>query len=219
MTVTSMELKALMDWGYRSTTHPVYDQVFVPSPEFQFVEMRANYTLVDMRVTQAIENLTGELTLSTSSSASSSPPLTRPVTKLSTNGISLQVSSSLVHKRIRKTDLAVAMAIGSSQERTLQNLLSERKSLHHENRSPTGSAARQAEAIHTAQTRRNIGIAVVHLGSGVAFTYDVISTHDNSLRAWVYHSALLHTLCFAPTLRTVLASSYRFRYVKGFFFP
>jgi len=96
----------------------------MPKTSPEFVTKRRNYTLVDMRVanetmrvTQAIQNLTGELTLSHSLmgflkpadySESAQNIRNKYIAELQINGVPM---TSLENLRIWKTDLAIAAAI------------------------------------------------------------------------------------------------------------
>lgn len=61
---------ALKECGYEAVSHPYYGQLLKPKMDEASITKRKNYTMVDlrlsnnvMRVTQAIQNLTGEQTL------------------------------------------------------------------------------------------------------------------------------------------------------------
>ncbi len=121
--MTSTEFAALKDCGYESQNDPIYGQLFKPNMSQDFVTKRKNYTLVDMRmanemmrVSQAIQNLSGELTLAHSLmgflkpadySQSDRDTHKKYIAGLQINGVPM---TNLENWRIRKTDLAIVAA-------------------------------------------------------------------------------------------------------------
>ncbi|KAJ7279143.1 hypothetical protein C8J57DRAFT_154650 [Mycena rebaudengoi] len=124
VTMRSTELKALKDCGYQLTSHPAFGQLYLPCLDLEFVEKRAKYTLVDMRisaetmrVTQAIQNLTGEVTLSESLMGFVKPStysnidqdmFRDHISRLQLKGLPF---TSLANRFLRKTDFVIAKAL------------------------------------------------------------------------------------------------------------